>query len=424
MGEIRREAVALTAGFSSDLVKYSGGAEYRKDSTLNESRKSWLLRNSITYKVNEDGRWVGKLNWADSDSTAGSLAAAKYTEAVWGYAYRPVFNDRLNLLLKYTYLFDLSSPGQSSFTDTTTQPVSTLGVDYQQKSSVVALDATYDLSARWTVGGKYAWRRGELRASRDDSAEWFKGVSAQLAIARVDWKVVRNWSWDGGTAVLESQGTRRDRKTGWLTAGYYHVNENFKVGVGYNFTDYLGQPDRPELSQPRLLRECARESSDRPCAWTVARPAHRSGAATLLDLAGEALQPGGAAFLGILGARCRQRRVQLGEAGLVALPGRIHHEMPATLRSDPRRDARQGRAHAFEHLGAGIGERDAIDVVGRSMFEAVDDLEARRGVPGQEGGQFQEERACARRCSARRRPANTRSSAAPRCRHHVTSSRS
>jgi outer membrane protein OmpA-like peptidoglycan-associated protein len=236
VGEVRREAVALTAGFSSDLVKYSGGAEYRKDSTLNESRKSWLLRNSITYKVNEDGRWVGKLNWADSDSTAGSLAAAKYTEAVWGYAYRPVFNDRLNLLLKYTYLFDLSSPGQSSFTDTTTQPVSTLGVDYQQRSSVVAIDATYDLSARWTVGGKYAWRRGELRASRDDSAEWFKS-SAQLAIARVDWKVVRNWSWMAELRSLKAK-ELGDRKTGWLTAGYYHVNENFKVGVGYNFTDY------------------------------------------------------------------------------------------------------------------------------------------------------------------------------------------
>ena len=29
-----------------------------------------------------------------------------------------------------------------------------------------------------------------------------------------------------------------DRRTGWLTAGYYHINENVKLGLGYNFTDF------------------------------------------------------------------------------------------------------------------------------------------------------------------------------------------
>jgi outer membrane protein OmpA-like peptidoglycan-associated protein len=235
-GEVKRDAVALTAGFSSDQIKYSGGAEFRKDMTLAEERKSWLLRNAITYKTSEDARIVGKLNWADSDSDAGALAAAKYTEAVVGYAFRPVDNDRLNMLLKYTYLYDLSSPGQSSFTDATTTPVSTLGVDYQQKSSVFAIDATYDLTQRWTIGGKYAWRRGELRASRDDSAQWFAS-SAELAIVRVDWKVIRSWSWMAELRSLKAK-ELGDRRTGWLTAAYYHVNENFKVGVGYNFTDY------------------------------------------------------------------------------------------------------------------------------------------------------------------------------------------
>jgi outer membrane protein OmpA-like peptidoglycan-associated protein len=236
IGEVQREAVAFTAGYASADIKYSGGAEYRRDRTQLEERKSWLLRNAISYKTSDDGRWVGKLNWADSNSDAGALAAAKYTEAVVGYAFRPVLNDRLNVLLKYTYLYDLSSPGQVSFTDTTTRPVSTLGVDYQQKSSVFAIDATYDLNARWTLGGKYAWRRGELRPSRDDSAQWFKS-SAELAIVRIDWKVVRNWSWMAELRSLRAK-ELGDRRTGWLTAGYYHVNENFKVGVGYNFTDF------------------------------------------------------------------------------------------------------------------------------------------------------------------------------------------
>jgi hypothetical protein len=98
------------------------------------------------------------------------------------------------------------------------------------------VDATYDLTPRWTVGGKLAWRTGELRAARDDSAPWFSST-ATLAVARVDWKVVRHWDWLLELRSLEAR-ELEDRKTGFLTAAYYHVNENLKVGLGHNFTDF------------------------------------------------------------------------------------------------------------------------------------------------------------------------------------------
>jgi len=235
-GETDRDAVAFSAGFVNASVKYAGGMEYRRDSTGADTRRSWLLKNSVSVQDGASARWMGKLNWADSNSAASALAAAKYTEAVVGYAFRPVSNDKLNLLLKYTYLFDLSSPGQVATTDVTPTAVSTTGIDYQQRSQVAAADATYEINGRWTIGGKLAWRVGELRPSRDDSAPWFRS-SAQLAIARVDWNVVRHYDW-----LLELRTLRalelHERKSGLLTAGYYHVNENFKIGAGYNFTDF------------------------------------------------------------------------------------------------------------------------------------------------------------------------------------------
>lgn len=238
LGAMERQAVAFTAGYSSEAVKYTGGIEYRKDAGQTERRVSWLLKNSFTWKVDRDARWLGKFNWADSDSSSGALNAAKYTEAMLGYALRPALNDKLNLLFKYTFLHDLSSPGQVANTglDRNLGTVTSTGIDYQQRSQVLALDATYDLNARWTVGGKYAWRRGDLRASRDDSAPWFKST-AELAVVRVDWKLVRQWDWMVELRSLRAR-ELHDRKNGWLTAGYYHVNENLKVGVGYNFTDY------------------------------------------------------------------------------------------------------------------------------------------------------------------------------------------
>ncbi|WP_162250815.1 OmpA family protein [Pelomonas sp. Root1217] len=235
-GETDREAVGFTIGFVNAKVKYSGGMEYRRDRSATDARRSWLLKNAVSVQDGPNARWMGKLNWADSDSATSALAAAKYTEAVLGYAFRPVSNDKLNLLLKYTYLYDLSSPGQVVATDVTPTSVSTLGIDYQQRSQVAAADVTYDLSHRWTVGGKLAWRGGELRPSRDSSAPWFKS-SAQLAIVRVDWKVVRQYDWLVELRTLRA-GELGERKSGLLTAGYYHVNENFKAGLGYNFTDF------------------------------------------------------------------------------------------------------------------------------------------------------------------------------------------
>lgn len=235
-GQLDRRAIGLSMGFSSPSVKYTGGAEFRRDTSGTDRRTSWLLKNAISVKDGADSRWMGKLNWADSDSAAGALAAARYTEAGLGYAFRPVADDKLNVLLKYTYLYDLSSPGQVASDGASLPAVSSLGIDYQQRSHVAAVDATYDLTARWTVGGKAAWRTGELRASRDSSAPWVKS-SAELLVARVDWKVLRHYDW-----LLELRSLRAaelgERRSGFLTAGYYHVNENFKVGIGYNFTDF------------------------------------------------------------------------------------------------------------------------------------------------------------------------------------------
>ena len=52
-----------------------------------------------------------------------------------------------------------------------------------------------------------------------------------------DFKVVRQYDWLLELRTLSAQ-ELGERKSGLLTAGYYHVNENFKVGVGYNFTDF------------------------------------------------------------------------------------------------------------------------------------------------------------------------------------------
>jgi lipopolysaccharide assembly outer membrane protein LptD (OstA) len=153
-----RTAVAATAGYHSDDVKYGVALEYRNDESNTDDRISWLMRNNFGYQVDQDWRAQGRLDFAfsDSDQGNGNNFNSDFVEAIAGFGYRPVSNDRFNALFKYTYLMDLAPFDQ--FTASGAQGQN------QQRRHVFSLDAIYDLSERWTIGGKYAYRRdGGLR---------------------------------------------------------------------------------------------------------------------------------------------------------------------------------------------------------------------------------------------------------------------
>ncbi|PIE40000.1 MAG: hypothetical protein CSA51_03055 [Gammaproteobacteria bacterium] len=227
--EIDRVAVTGSVSYKGDDHRYAGALEYRKDETQTEERTTWLARNNYSTDINDDWKGILRLDMSFSDSSLGNEYDGKYVEGSVGYAYRPVYNDELNLLFKYTYLYDLAAAEQLTPSETGT-------VDYAQRSHVLAVDGTYDLTPKWSIGGKYAYRLGELRYSRDNSADWFSS-RGELLILRTDWHVVKEWD-----ALLEWRYRREraanDSRSGFLGALYRHVNENVKVGVGYNDTDF------------------------------------------------------------------------------------------------------------------------------------------------------------------------------------------
>ena len=60
---------------------------------------------------------------------------------------------------------------------------------------------------------------------------------AQLGIVRADLHLVHEWDFvlEGRVLDLKEAG---DRKYGALAVLYRHINQNMKVGVGYNFADF------------------------------------------------------------------------------------------------------------------------------------------------------------------------------------------
>jgi len=157
-----RKATGVRMGYGADRVQFSSAVEYRRDDaeqpdTSMVERTVWLLRNTFKLQVTPDWRMLGKLNHSVSDSSLGEFYGGGFTEAVVGYAYRPVSNDRLNALVKYTYFYNVPTTDQVTYRSTP--------AEFIQKSHVAALDLTYDLTSRWSIGGKYAYRLNFLEGA-------------------------------------------------------------------------------------------------------------------------------------------------------------------------------------------------------------------------------------------------------------------
>lgn len=227
-GDYSRKSASFSVGKSKEKIKYAGNLEWRDEDGSNlGQRTTWLARNSVSYQVNPDWRMLGKLNFSVSNSSLGDAFDADFTEVVAGYAYRPTMNDKLNGLFKYTYFDNLPSPAALS--------TSGAAVDYAQKTHVLSADVIYDLKPWLSIGGKYGYRKSELRASRTNG-NWVNS-DANLLVGRLDWHFVHDWD-----ALLEARwlgvSAANDSKAGFLTAVYRHINNNIKIGIGFNFTDY------------------------------------------------------------------------------------------------------------------------------------------------------------------------------------------
>ncbi len=239
--ETSRKAIGLNAGYNFGAVTYSAAVEYRIDETQNANatsseRETWLLKNNFTYQVDSDWRFLAKANFSDSNSTQGDLFSGKFTELVAGYAYRPIDNDKLNMLFKYTYFFNVPF-GDLTAIDPLAGKVSSAvsPVDFIQKSHILSFDAIYDLSKRWSVGGKYAYRLGQLAQDRKNP-DFFES-RASLYVLRADWHFTHRWDALIEGRVLDLPDAQ-DKKSGVLLGLYRHVGNNIKIGVGYNFTDF------------------------------------------------------------------------------------------------------------------------------------------------------------------------------------------
>ena len=232
-GSFERTAFSVSAGRVSDGLRVASQLEGRfEDGVLNgteRDRTTWLSRNTVAFDANEDIEAIARFNFAVSDADADdtSFLNADYVEGVVGLAYRPVHNDRLNALAKYTYFEDLAPAQQISVTG-----ASNLA---RQTSQILSVDGTFDVTPKLAVGGKFGWRKGEVALDR--GSDDFVDSEAYLGVARAEYHIIKRWEALAEARILKSK-LADDEQYGALVGVYRHVGDNLKVGGGYSFSKF------------------------------------------------------------------------------------------------------------------------------------------------------------------------------------------
>jgi hypothetical protein len=245
-GATERDAVSASVGYAGRRLNWSSRLEYRADSGVTEATQ-YLTSNRVDFKLRDSFRLLGKLNWSKTEQDVARLndgrlffgqaaSDAQFAEASIGLAYRPVDHDRFNWLARVTYLHDLNSFGQAD-SDASGEGVTSLlqSGRTDQKSLVGSWEGVLRLTPKFDLGGKLARRTGEVRLDRS-AGDWVDST-ANFAAVRVSYELIRKWDAMVEYRWLDVPDARSARR-GFLVSVDREIKRNFKVGVGYNFTDF------------------------------------------------------------------------------------------------------------------------------------------------------------------------------------------
>lgn len=226
-GKTKRNSISTNLYYDDRKKwKYNNRLEMIRDKGNEDYTIEWLTVNDIKYKYNEEWTAVGKLDFSITEDKINGGYDSKFMELGIGGAYRPIWNDRLNMLWKYTYIYDLNGVDEESDYS--------FG-DLDERSNIFSVDAVYSLTKKLDVGGKWAYKKAEMKAANDES-EWYDAQTTLYAVS-LSYNFYEKWRISGEYHWLISNDDN-EKKEGMMMGVDYDIHENLRVGVGYNFTDF------------------------------------------------------------------------------------------------------------------------------------------------------------------------------------------
>ena len=150
-----REAYSVGSRYRQANLEIVNRFEYRVDQNdLPTDRDQWVTTNRVNLRTSDHWVVVAKADYSEATEKSDQRRDAKFGELDFGFAYRPVLNNRLNLLAMYSYVYDLDPTNQMG------------GLYADEKGYVLSIEGLYQLTDRLKVGGKYAWKNSAIRIER------------------------------------------------------------------------------------------------------------------------------------------------------------------------------------------------------------------------------------------------------------------
>ncbi|PZR01126.1 MAG: hypothetical protein DI533_10105 [Cereibacter sphaeroides] len=233
-GDVDRTSVSVGVRHDNgEQLNLRGRIEVIQDDSDDGTLDTYLLTGLARYELTNEARIVADLEAMFNETASESLPEGDYFDLSLGYAFRPILNDRLNVLAKYEYLNNMVD--QLVDDEGNTEPL--------QRSQVLSLDAEYDLSPRWTIGGKIG---GRLSKSAPDQNSAFSDNDAWLVVANARYHLVREWDLliEGRNLTTVQGGTSN---FGTVIGAYKQIGEHVMLGASYNFADF--SDDLTDLTQ-------------------------------------------------------------------------------------------------------------------------------------------------------------------------------
>ncbi len=225
-GDFERLAASAGAAWSpSDEVSARLRLEYRTEDGdgIARDRDTYMLAAGYSTTLARDWSLLGDIEGLYSASADSDYRDGTYLNGAIGFAYRPIDNEKLNMLFQYRRLIDLPGEDQVDANGDTDGP--------QQRSHVLSFNANYDLGTEVTLGGKLGYRMSEIA---DRGSDDFTSNTAALTALRVDWHVVHEWDLFGEGRILYTPETGT-MESGALLGVYRHLGEHAKLGLGYEW---------------------------------------------------------------------------------------------------------------------------------------------------------------------------------------------
>ena len=226
-GDYDRRGASVGVRYQDAAMTGAARLEYRTDEEEEDNSgqardsETILVVSDLRYKLDEERRLLASLDASTTNGDGTIVESGNLIDFSFGYAYRPIENERLNMLFRYRFLED--NYGQQLANDDNPGAL--------QRSHVLSAEASYDLNREWTVGGKLGVRLSETAA--DTTSPWVANDAA-LLVANARYHFVHNWD-----ALIEVRAMQFDQtdtlEMGALGALYRHIGPNVMLGVGYNF---------------------------------------------------------------------------------------------------------------------------------------------------------------------------------------------